>query len=156
MSITTTSHLNFRGDARAALELYRSVFGGESTAATYADLGMPAEALGADGIAFGQLESPAGFRVMAYDIPGETSGSAGTGGTTRREHGATHTDRPFFVSVRGDSLEEVQRYWDALAAESAIIEPLAASPWSPGFGMLTDPFGVTWILDVATPAAARG
>jgi PhnB protein len=30
-----------------------------------------------------------------------------------------------------------------------VIEPLAASPWSPGFGMVTDPFGVTWIIDVA-------
>jgi PhnB protein len=111
--------------------------------------GMPAEAPGAGGIVIGQLESRAGFRVMAYDIPGETSGSAGDAGTTRRERGATHTDRPFFVSVRGESLEDVQRYWGALAATSSVIEPLAASPWSPGFGMLTDPFGVTWILDVA-------
>lgn len=26
---------------------------------------------------------------------------------------------------------------------------LAASAWSAGFGMLTDRFGVTWVLDVA-------
>ena len=37
MTITTTTHLNFRGDARAALEFYQSVFGGELTAVTYAD-----------------------------------------------------------------------------------------------------------------------
>lgn len=28
MTIQTTTHLNFRGDARQALEFYRSVFGG--------------------------------------------------------------------------------------------------------------------------------
>jgi PhnB protein len=153
MTLTTTTHLNFRGDARAALEFYRSVFGGEITAAAYADFGMPQDAPGADGLVFGQLESPAGFRIMAYDVPGATGGSAGNAGTTRRENGMTVTDRPFFVSVRGESLDEIRHYWDAFAAEATVIEPLAASPWSPGFGMLTDRFGVTWILDVA-PAGA--
>lgn len=41
MSIRTTTHLNFRGDARAALEFYQSVFGGQVTIATYGDFGMP-------------------------------------------------------------------------------------------------------------------
>ena len=155
MSITTTTHLNFSGDARQALEFYRSVFGGEITAATYADVGMPAEAPGSDGIVFGQLESPSGFRVMAYDIPGATGGSAANAGTTRRENGTTITDRQAFVSVRGNSLDEIEGYWSALGEGGTVIEPLAASPWSPGFGMLVDPFGVTWILDVAgTPDAA--
>ena len=104
MTITTTTHLNFRGDARRALEFYRSVFGGELTTARYADLGMPADAPGADGVVFGLLESPSGFRVMAYDIPGATGGtrSAAGAGSTRRESGLTITDRPFFLSVRGD------------------------------------------------------
>ncbi|WP_053383412.1 VOC family protein [Leucobacter celer] len=149
MSITTTTHLNFRGDARQALEFYRSVFGGRMTVASYSDVGMPQDAPGADGIVFGQLESPEGFRVMVYDIPGRTGGSVGNAGTTVRENGATLTDRSFFVSVRGETLDEVQRYWEKLAERSAVIEPLTASPWSPGFGMVTDPFGVTWIIDVA-------
>jgi len=34
------------------------------------------------------------------------------------------------------------------------LYPLAASPWSPGFGMLTDRFGVTWVVDVAPPSNA--
>lgn len=148
MSITTTTHLNFRGDARQALEFYQTVFGGQVTVATYGDFGMPKDAPGADGVVFGQLESDGGFRVMAYDIPGAPAGSA-PAGHTRRENGVTLTDQPFFVSVRGSALDEVQGYWNALAAGASIIEPLAASAWSPGFGMLTDRFGVTWILDVA-------
>ncbi|WP_350348755.1 VOC family protein [Agromyces sp. G08B096] len=149
MSLTTTTHLNFRGDARQALEFYRSVFGGELSATTYGDVGMPKDAPGADGIVFGRVDSPTGFRVMAYDIPGESGGSAGNAGSTTREHGATVTDRPFFVSVSGETLDEVVAVWQRLAVGSTIIEPLAASAWSPGFGMLVDPFGVTWILDVA-------
>lgn len=33
MSITTTTHLNFHGDARAALDFYHSVFCGNVVAA---------------------------------------------------------------------------------------------------------------------------
>lgn len=39
-------------------------------------------------------------------------------------------------------------YWNGLAEGGQVVEPLAASAWSPGFGMLTDRFGVTWVLDV--------
>ena len=146
MTITTTTHLNFSGDARAALEFYQSVFGGELTIATYGDFGMPAETPGAANVVFGKVESAAGFRVMAYDVPGATGGA---GGSTRRENGVTLTDQAFFVSVQGETLDEVEGYWAALSKGASVVESLAASAWSPGFGMLTDTFGVTWILDVA-------
>jgi PhnB protein len=155
MSITTTTHLNFRGDARAALEFYATVFGGQVTIATYGDFGMPKEAPGADNVVFGQVETEDGFRVMAYDIPGQSGGSASAAGSTRRENGVTVTDQPFFVSVRGETLDEVEAYWQKLSVGASIVEPLAASTWSPGFGMLTDGFGVTWILDVAAAYTAE-
>ncbi|MDH6181508.1 PhnB protein [Microbacteriaceae bacterium SG_E_30_P1] len=149
MSITTTTHLNFRGDAREALEFYQSVFGGELSIATYGDFGMPAEAPGADKVVFGSVAADNGFRVMAYDIPGQSGGSAASG-STRRENGVTLTGQPFFVSVRGETLAEVEGFWDGLSAGAEVVEPLAASAWSAGFGMLTDRFGVTWVLDVAS------
>jgi PhnB protein len=149
MSITTTPHLNFRGDARAALEFYASVFGGDVTIATYGDFGMPADLPGAANVVFGQVDTAEGFRVMAYDIPGQSGGSASGAGSTHRENGTTITDQPFFVAVRGDTLTEVENYWAKLSVGATIVEPLAASAWSPGFGMLTDGFGVTWVLDVA-------
>ena len=152
MSITTTTHLNFHGQARAALEFYGSVFGGAVSIARYSDFGMPADAPGAGNVVFGQVESESSFRVMAYDIPGAPTDTI-TPGTTSRENGLTLTDQPFFVAVRGETLDEVQGYWAGLAVGATIVEPLAASAWSPGFGMLTDAFGVTWILDVAAPAA---
>lgn len=153
MSITTTTHLNFHGQARAALEFYQSVFGGDITIATYADFGMPADAPGAGNVVFGKVTSPEGFSVMAYDIPGESGGPAA--GSTHRENGVTITDQPFFVSVQGDNLTEVKGFWAKLVVGGSIVEPLAASAWSPGFGMLTDSFGVTWILDVAVAYSAE-
>ena len=159
MTIITTTHLNFRGDARAALDFYQSVFGGQTMIATYGDFGMPADAPGADKVVFGQVESAGGFRVMAYDTPGEgasgDTGSAAPAGSTHRQNGVTITDQPFFVSVRSETLDEVEGYWNALSVGASIVEPLAASAWSPGFGMLTDSFGVTWILDVAAAYPAE-
>jgi PhnB protein len=155
MSIKTTTHLNFRGDARAALEFYQSVFGGDITIATYGDFGMPKEVPGAENVVFGQVENAEGFRVMGYDIPGRSGGSASAAGSTHRENGTTVTDQPFFVSVRGETLDEVERYWAGLSVGASIVEPLAASAWSPGFGMLTDSYGVTWILDVAAAYSAE-
>jgi len=149
MSIQATTHLNFRGDARAALDFYQSVFGGRTTIATYGDFGMPKDLPGAQNVVFGQVETDEGFRVMAYDIPGPADDSAWQTGSTHRANGTTITDQAFFVSVRGESLDEVQGFWDKLSSGATVVEPLAASAWSPGFGMLTDSFGVTWVIDVA-------
>lgn len=148
MSIQTTTHLNFRGDARAALEFYGSVFGGHVVINTYADFGVPAGVPGADKVVFGLVVAENGFRVMGYDIPGQTEGGIAGGGTTRRENHTTVTDQALFVSISSDSIEELQGYWDALTAGATVVEPLAASAWSAGFGMLTDQFGVTWSVSV--------
>jgi hypothetical protein len=38
VTVTTTAHVNFRGQAREALSFYQSVFGGDLSLATYADI----------------------------------------------------------------------------------------------------------------------
>jgi len=149
MTLSTTTHLNFRGVARQALEFYQSVFGGELTLATYGDFGMPEGAPGADKVVFGSLVVGDGIRLLAYDIPGQDDADpAATAGSTRREGGVTITDRTFFQSLDGGSLDEVTGSWERLSDGATIIEPLAASAWSAGFGMLTDRFGVTWTISV--------
>ena len=134
MSVNVTPHLNFRGQARAALEFYQSVFGGDLAAVTYADAGAVTAAEEADQVMWGQVASDAGVRVMAYDVPSHTAWEPGT--------------IPFFVSVRGADAEEVAGYWKKLAEGSSIAVPLAPAAWAPLYGMLTDRFGVTWVLDV--------
>lgn len=151
MTIQTTPHLNFRGDARQALEFYQSVFGGLTVINTYADFGMPADIPGSDKVVFGLVAAENGFRAMGYDVPGQNEGGISGGGSTRRENNTTVTDQALFISIGSDSLEELQGYWDVLAVDATIVEPLAASAWSAGFGMLADRFGVTWSI-IVTPA----
>jgi PhnB protein len=150
MTIQATTHLSFRGDARAALDFYQSVFGGHSVINTYADFGMPKDVPGADRVVFGLVSADNGFRAMAYDIPGQTGGTIVGGSTTSRQNRTTLTDQALFVSINADTLEEARGYWDKLAVDGTVVEPLAASAWSPGFGMLTDRFGVTWSVGVTT------
>lgn len=140
MPIATTTHLNFRGDARTALEFYQSVFGGALAAVTYADAHSVTSAAEADQIMWGQVVSDDGFRIMAYDVPSHTEYSSGI--------------IPVFVSVRGVDADEIARYWERLSVGSSVLVPLAPAAWAPLYGMLVDPFGVTWVLDVEVPWTA--
>jgi PhnB protein len=74
---------------------------------------------------------------MAYDVREEQTYDAG--------------DRAFFVSVRGDDTEEISTLWGKLAQGSTVVRPLEPAQWAPLYGMLTDRFGVTWVLDVTAP-----
>ena len=78
MTIETTTHLNFAGGrAREALDFYAAAFDGTATATTYGELGMAADAPDAGRVVFGRVESPAGLRLMAYDVPGAAGATAG-------------------------------------------------------------------------------
>ena len=137
MSVTTTTHLNFRGTARAALDFYQSVFGGRTVTVTYKDAGAVRDESEADWVMWGEVAGDNGFHVMAYDVPSQLPWNQG--------------ENAFFVSVRGDGAEEITALWDRLAEGSTIVSTLAPAQWAPLYGMLTDRFGVTWVLDVAAP-----
>lgn len=147
MAITATPHLNFRGDARQALEFYQSVFGGRLTVVAYGDYGMPKELPDADKVVFGQVTADNGFTIMAYDAPAHSPAAVPPAATTRA-NGLTLTGDRFFVSVSGDTADEVGTLWEGLADGAEIVEKFGPSAFSPGFGMLTDRFGVTWVLQV--------
>ncbi|ASF12224.1 hypothetical protein NBRGN_004_00670 [Nocardia brasiliensis NBRC 14402] len=136
MSVTTTTHLNFRGDARAALEFYQSVFGGHLAVATYKDAGNVEDESAADQVMWGQVLAENGFHVMAYDVPARTGYDRG--------------ENSFFVSLRGESVEEITGYWETLRADATIVVPLGPAGWAPAYGMLRDRFGVVWVLDVVS------
>ncbi|MFG3436695.1 VOC family protein [Nonomuraea sp. NPDC047897] len=136
MSVKSVTHLNFRGDARAALDLYQSVFGGDLAVVTYQDAGSVQDPAEADQVMWGQVVADNGFHVMAYDVPSGLPWDRG--------------ENAFFVSLRGDTTEEVTAYWEKLSVGATVVQPLAPAQWAPLYGMLRDRFGVLWVVDVVS------
>ncbi|MBD2891157.1 hypothetical protein amrb99_00590 [Actinomadura sp. RB99] len=136
MAVDTVTHLNFRGDAREALSFYRSVFGGDMAVITYKDAGNVQDPAEADQVMWGQVAAGNGFRVMAYDVPSNLPWNRG--------------ENAFFVSVRGETAEEITGYWEKLSEGASVRQPLGSAQWAPLYGMLEDRFGVIWVLDVAS------
>lgn len=92
----------------------------------------------ADQVMWGQVQSEAGFHVMVYDVPSALSYDKG--------------DKPVFVSIRGDaaSTDEITGYFKALEEGGTVQADLGPAPWgAPLYGMVTDKFGVVFVLDVA-------
>jgi PhnB protein len=137
MTVKTTTHLNFRGAARAALEFYRATFGGQLAVVTYKDAGAVQDTAEAEQVMWGQVEAENGFRIMAYDVPSRLDYAAGK--------------IPFFVSLRGTDPDELTGLWNKLAAGATVVQPLGPAGWSPLYGMLKDRFGVTWVVDLEVP-----
>jgi PhnB protein len=135
-------YLNFRGTAKEALEFYQSVFGGELTVSSFAELGMNDVPEAERGLVMhGQLETPAGFTLMASDVPSHMDYTVGA--------------NQFSISLSGPSGDdaELRGYWTKLGEGATIGEPLATAPWGASFGMLTDRFGVNWMVNISADAA---
>jgi PhnB protein len=137
MTIITTPHLNFDGNAREALDFYAGAFGTEVAAMTYGAMGASDEPAWADRIVWGQVQTTSGIRVMAFDVwPGQPY-DQGTNAS--------------YVYLSGTDADEVTAAWNGLLDGAEVRQPFGPSAWSPLAGQLRDKFGVIWALDLAAP-----
>jgi PhnB protein len=140
VSQTLNPYLNFRGQAADAMAFYASVFGGEPNAMTFREQGMTEgiEEGELDFIMHSQLETPAGFTLMVSDVPARMPFSPGSS---------------ISVSLSGDDHDALSGYYEKLAEGGTVLEPLTQAPWGDSFGMLSDRFGTTWLVNISAPAA---
>jgi PhnB protein len=139
MGARLNPYLAFPGTTREAMTFYQRVFGGHLDISTFGEFGDPA-APGADGVMHAQLETPAGFTLMASDTPpGQDVDTSQSGGMT--------------VSISGDD-EAIRGYWEALADGGRVTMPFEKQMWGDEFGMLTDRFGVPWMVNLTGQDAA--
>jgi PhnB protein len=129
-------YLSFQGNARQAMEYYRDVLGGELTLMTFAEGGLPHEPADADKVMHSQLETPSGFTLMGADSISGAPGEPASG---------------VQISLSGDAAAdaELTGYYEKLAAAGTVVEPLVTAPWGDKFGMVTDPFGILWMVNIA-------
>jgi PhnB protein len=136
MASRLNPYLSFPGNAREAMELYREVLGGELTVTTFEQGGLPHQPDEADKIMHAQLETPAGYTLMGAD---SISGSPDT----------PVSGVQISLSGDADSDAELSGYFEKLAAKGTVVEPLVTAPWGDKFGMVTDPYGVLWMVNIA-------
>lgn len=56
----------------------------------------------------------------------------------------------FSLSISVATEAEADRFFTALSDGGQVQMPLAKTFWSPRFGMLTDRFGISWMINVVT------
>jgi PhnB protein len=137
MGITLNPDLNFRGNAREAMEFYEGVFGGKLNVSTFADYHAASDPSENDLVMHADLEGPEGIRFMAADTPIKMEYQPGTN---------------FSMSLSGDEEAELRGYFEKLAEGGSVTMPLEKAPWGDIFGMCTDRFGISWLVNVATTA----
>ena len=136
MGVTLDPYLNFRGNAREAMEFYKGVFGGNLTISTFGEFQAPTEPSEADLVMHADLEGPEGIRFFAADAPSRMTFTPGTN---------------FSMSLSGESEDELRGYFDKLSAGGSVTMPLEKAPWGDTFGMLTDRFGTQWLVNITAP-----
>jgi PhnB protein len=127
-------YISFAGNAREAMEFYKSVFGGTLNMSTFGEAGAPNAP--ADQIMHADLETDSGFALMAADTP----------------HGMElNPGDNISVSLSGDDAAELRGYWDKLSTSGKVTMPLEKQMWGDEFGMCIDQFGIAWMVNIGQP-----
>lgn len=129
--VKINTYLHFKDQAREAMELYKSVFGGELTMSTFKESGMG----DSENIMHAMLIVGPEMTIMASDTP---------------EHMEYNPGSRMSMSVSGESedKEKLRGYWDKLSEGGKVDYPLEKAPWGDTFGMLTDKFGIEWMINI--------
>ena len=125
-------YITYAGNARQAMEFYKTVFGGTLTMSTFGEAGAPNAP--ADQIMHANLETDSGFTLMASDAPHGMELSPGDN---------------ISVSVSGDDADELRGYWDKLSTSGKVTMPLEKQMWGDEFGQCVDRFGISWMVNIS-------
>lgn len=139
MAVQLNAYLSFNGEARQAMEFYQSIFSGELTMSTFNEFGSNDDSADGNNIMHAMLVGDNGLTFMASDTPSGMEFKPGTN---------------FNMSLSGDDEQTLSSYFSQLAEGGQTTMPISDSPWGDKFGMLTDKFGIGWMVNITKPAAA--
>jgi len=130
------TYLNFDGNAREAMTFYAKCLGGDLTLSPFSEMpgNHPPEAK--DRIMHARISNGSDAVLMASDtMPGMPF----------------HLGNNFSVSIPCESAQEIDQLFAALSEGGKVSMPLADQFWGARFGMLTDRFGIHWMLNFDHP-----
>jgi PhnB protein len=135
MGTALNPYLNFRGNAREAMEFYRDVFGAKLNLATFADYHASSDPSEDALIMHAELEGPDGIRFMGSDVPNRMEHQPGTN---------------ISMSLSGEDEPTLRGYFERLSEGGSVSMPLEKAAWGDTFGMCTDRFGVKWLINISS------
>lgn len=127
-------YLIFDGNCEEAFNFYKSVLGVEfEMISKFKD--MPGE------------KCPAGDenKIMHVSLP-IGNGNRLMGSDTGSGMGGVTFGNNFSISLSTTSEDETKKLFNGLSAGGKVTMPLEPTFWAPLFGMLTDKFGVNWMV----------
>lgn len=141
----STPYVNFDGNCRQAVTFYQKCLGAELRVMTFSEMPpgkgappIPAELK--DRIMHAALINKGMPVLMASDtMPGMGM---------PYQHG-----NDFSIAVGCENAQEADRFFAALGEKGKVTMPLQETFWAVRFGMLTDQFGINWMLNVDKPQA---
>jgi PhnB protein len=129
-------YLNFNGTCEEAFNFYKSVFGGEFTSIQrFKETPNQEQMSEAEGEWIIHVALPIGPKdtLMGSDSP-SAMGKVMPGNNVQ-------------LSLSTESSEETDRIFNGLSAGGQVSMPLQETFWGARFGMLTDKFGIQWMVN---------
>ena len=131
-------YFEFPGNARQAMEFYKTVFGGKLDLQTFKENNMSHAPWQDNNIMHAMLVVENGITIMGADMMDPAAASTGSN---------------ISVSLSGENKAELKGYYDKLSAGGEVTQPLVEAPWGDTFGMCTDKFGIKWMVNINAPKA---
>ena len=137
---TVNVYLTFSGNCEEAFNFYKNIFGGEFPyVGRFKDMpphkgSKPVPAAYGEKIMHISLPISKETSLMGCDVGGEWSNNYKEGNN-------------FTISVNTDNTDDATRIFNSLAEGGKITMPLAKTFWESYFGMLTDKFGINWMVN---------
>jgi PhnB protein len=131
-----STHVAYNGNCEEAFNFYKSVFGGEfSVLMRNANIpdGIPIPP-GTEGDKILHISLPISKEsaLMGCDMPGA--------------YGPAVRGNSFNISINTESEDEATRIFNGLVSGGKVVMPQEKTFWGAYFGMLTDKFGVQWMI----------
>ncbi|MDQ6929154.1 MAG: VOC family protein [Candidatus Eremiobacteraeota bacterium] len=135
LSLQLAPNICFYGRAIEALDFYAAVLGGTYNALRFSEgpdnCNVPPDRV--NDVMHAEFDAP-GIRFMAND------------GMDRD----VRTGGPIALTLSGTDVEKGKRIFEALSEGGTIISPLEPQFWGALFGLVTDRFGIEWMINVGT------
>jgi PhnB protein len=128
-----TPYLNFNGDCRQAMLFYSGIFGGFLAMQTFGESGMAKKSADNDRIIHATLKT-ADLNFMASDGRPDLTVKFGDS---------------VAMSLGGSDEKKLRGFFKKLSVGGNVTMPLEKQFWGDVFGMLTDRFGVHWMVNIS-------